>query len=126
GGEARPERAALALHGASPGEQARDVLADEDPVLPAPEQTAQGGRVVCGRRRARADPSEQVTELRPDGLHVAERDARGDQPDELAIELLLVAVDEPDRIRLAARADVAARADRVERLAQGAPSLPLP
>src|ERR1019366_5172926 len=64
----------------------------------------------------RPQARQQVIELGPDGLHVAERDAGGGQRDELPIQRVRVAVREADRIALATRGDVAAGADPVERV----------
>ena len=66
------------------------------------------------RRRARRD----LLELGADGPHVAERDARRDERDDLAVERVVVALHEADRIGLEARAHVARRAHVVERTAE--------
>ena len=63
----------------------------------------------------RAHPVEEVVELGADGLDVAERDARRDEGDELAIRGVRVAVNDADRVRVTPDADVAAGAHRVER-----------
>src|SRR5260221_374733 len=92
--EAPTERPVRALQGPSADEQARDVVAAKDTVLPAAQPSRERSWIVRGLRGAWSDALEQVAQLRPDRLDVAERDAGGDQGHELAIGAAGVAVDE--------------------------------
>ncbi len=91
----------LALHRASPRQQASYVLPAKDAVLPAAQAGAQGSGVLGRLRRSRAEAGEELAELGANGLGVAERNARADERDELPIRRVCVAVREADGVCLA-------------------------
>ena len=58
----------------------------KDAMGPAPHPCVRPLLVVRHPRGMGAEPREQVLELRADRLHVAERDRRSDEPDDLLVE----------------------------------------
>ena len=115
--EARAERAARLLHAAGADDQTGDVLAAEDAVHPPGEAPMHRGRVVSGAGGARPEAREGVVELCANRLHVAERDARGEQRHHLLVAGIAVAMHDAYRIRGEPLRDVAARAHLFEDVA---------
>jgi hypothetical protein len=78
-----------------------------------------------GRGDVGPDAQKRVLELGAECLHVAECDGRGQKADELAVDRVLVAVDDRDRVDLAARGNVARRHHPIEGRADPAEVRPL-
>jgi hypothetical protein len=117
--EPGPKRAIGSLHCARAGQQARDVVTSEYAMLPTAKALTESLAILRQQRGAGAQAHEQILELGPDRLDVAECNAGRDQSHELAIVLLLEAMREPDGVDLAASGDIAARANRIERTLYG-------
>jgi len=110
----------MALNAPRADDEAGDVLAEKHAMHPAVKAGERVELVVGDLGWIRPESGEQVAELGPDRLDVSERDAGGDEADDLAIGRVGIAVNHPDRIARAPLFDVAVRAYAIERALDGA------
>jgi len=109
------ERPVGTLYGARSREQAGNVLAAKNTVLPTAQARRERLAIARKPRGVGAQTIQKILELGPNRLHVAECDARGHQGHELAILDRGKTVNETHRIRRTTRGYIATHTDRVER-----------
>jgi len=113
------ERPVGSLNGPRAHEQASDVFATKNAVLPTPQTLDDGPAIVCEPRRMGAQALEEIFELGANGLDVAERYTSRDESHELSIVDGGEAMREAHGVRRAALGHVAAGSDSIERRLDG-------
>jgi|SRR5580700_2634073 hypothetical protein len=102
------QRAVGTLDRASPGKQTGNVVTEKHAVPPPAKANLEGLQVLGHERRPRPDAYQQVFDLGVNRGDIAERHARGDKGDELAVFASRVAVRESNGVGLASGDDVTA------------------